>query len=365
MSAGVIFGGPSPEHDVSILTGLQAGRALSGDATAVYWDKLGSFWEVDTASEAADFLDGAPKGSRPLRLVAGGAGGGFVTAKAGVLGKDKPLSVDAFVNCCHGGPGEDGTLQGSLDLAAVAYTGPTVAGAALGMDKLAFGAAVVAAGLPSLPRALLSAEGGPPLFDGPYIVKPRFGGSSIGIEVAGDWSTAQALLRTSVHYRSGGVVVEPYRPSSFDLEVGLRTYPSLQTSAIARPLRSSGSAEILGYRDKYLGGDGMVSAPRQLPAQISPAMEKAVFEASRVVAALAGLRGVARLDFLVDGDDLYVNEINTIPGSLAKYLWDMPFATLLADMLAEATAVPAFHYDSTGADGLALRSAADIASKLG
>jgi D-alanine-D-alanine ligase len=364
MSAGVIFGGPSPEHDVSILTGLQAARALSGDVEAVYWDKLGSFWGVDPSSEGADFLDGAPKGARPLRLVAGGAGG-FVAAKGGVLGKDKPLSVSAFVNCCHGGPGEDGTLQGSLDLAGVAYTGPTVAGAALGMDKLAFGAAVMAAGLPSLPRVVLSLDSGPPPFGGPYIVKPRFGGSSIGIEVAGDWSTAQALLRTSVHYRSGGAVVEPYRASSFDLEVGLRAYPSLEMSAIARPLRSSGSAEILGYRDKYLGGDGMVSAPRQLPAQIPPAMEKAVIEAARIVSALAQLRGVARLDFLVDGDELYVNEINTIPGSLAKYLWEVPFSTLLTDMLAEATATPSFHYDSTGADGLALRSAASIASKLG
>jgi D-alanine-D-alanine ligase len=94
-------------------------------------------------------------------------------------------------------------------------------------------------------------------------------------------------------------------------------------------------------------------------------MEKAVIEAARAVSALALLRGVARLDFLVDGDDLYVNEINTIPGSLAKYLWEVPFSTLLDDMLAEATAIPSFHYDSTGADGLALRSAASIASKLG
>ena len=94
-------------------------------------------------------------------------------------------------------------------------------------------------------------------------------------------------------------------------------------------------------------------------------MEKAVLEAARAVAAIAGVRGVARLDFLVDGDELYVNEINTIPGSLAKYLWEIPFATLLSDMLDEAVNRPSCRYDATGADGLALRSAASIASKLG
>jgi D-alanine-D-alanine ligase len=80
-------------------------------------------------------------------------------------------------------------------------------------------------------------------------------------------------------------------------------------------------------------------------------------------------RGVARLDFLVDGQDWFVNEINTIPGSLAKFLWVEPppvtFPALLADMLTEAVRRPSFFYDSTGADGTALRSASSIASKLG
>jgi D-alanine-D-alanine ligase len=195
-------------------------------------------------------------------------------------------------------------------------------------------------------------------------VKPRFGGSSIGIEVAADWPTALALHADSVHYRRGAVA-EPYRGSAVDLEIGVRAYPGLELSAIARPLRGSDSHEILGYRDKYLGGEGMVSALREQPARLEPAAEKAVAEAARAVAEICGVRGVARVDFLLDGDDLYVNEINTIPGSLAKYLWDTPFPKLLADMLEEAISRPSSHYDSTGADGLALRSAATIASKLG
>ncbi len=366
----VLFGGPSPEHDVSVLTGLQAARALAHagqSVTAIFWDTKGRLFDVDPALEAAAFIEGAPKNAREVRLVAGPAGG-FVGAKGGLLGKERPLGISAVLNCCHGGPGEDGTLQAALDLAGVAYTGPTVAGAALAMDKLVFAGAVAAAGLPTLPRTLALA-GMPLPTPGPYIVKPRFGGSSIGIEVVQDWSTAVALADRSVHLRRGAVV-EPYLPASYDLNVGVRTWPELQLSAVERPLRSPGSSEILGYQDKYLaGGEGMASAPRQLPAEIPEAMEKAIRDAAATVAALAMVRGIARIDFLVDGNDWYVNEVNAIPGSLARYLWvdpaPVPFTTLLADMLTEAVKRPSYRPDATGADGVALRSASSIASKLG
>jgi D-alanine-D-alanine ligase len=137
----VLFGGPSPEHDVSIVTGLQAVHAL-GDVHGVYWSKTGDFWDVDPALEARDFADGVPRKSGQLRLVAG----------EGLVGKRRPLDLTAVVNCCHGGPGEDGTIQAAMDLARLAYTGPSVAGAALGMDKLAFGHVVRGAGLPSRAR---------------------------------------------------------------------------------------------------------------------------------------------------------------------------------------------------------------------
>jgi D-alanine-D-alanine ligase len=370
-SPAVIFGGPSPEHDVSILTGLQAAHTLAlggGPVTAIYWAKTGDFFSVDPTLEGEAFLEGTPKGSKELKLVAS-PGGGFIGGKGGLLAKEKPLELSGIVNCCHGGPGEDGTLQAALDLAGLAYSGPSVAGASLGMDKLAFGGAVAAAGLPALPRALVEpGRAAPWATPGPFIVKPRFGGSSIGIEVVEDWATACALAASSVHLRRGAVV-EPYRPASFDLNIALRTWPELQLSAIERPLRSPGSAEILGYKDKYLGGDGMVSAPRQLPADIPESLEKAVRDAAISVAALALVRGVARIDFLVDDGNWYVNEVNTIPGSLAKYLWvdpaPVPFARLLADLLAEAEKRPPYRPDATGADGLLLRSAASIARKLG
>lgn len=355
----VIFGGPSPEHDVSILTGLQAARALGGPL-AVYWAKTGDFFEVDAGLEARDFVDGPPRKAARLRLVAG----------EGFVGKRRPPAVAAVVNCCHGGPGEDGTLQAALDLAGVAYTGPTLGGALLAMDKAAFAGVVAGAGLPVLPRVVFGPDDGVPSFPGPYIVKPRFGGSSIGIEVVEDVETARALTRSSPHLRHGAVV-EPYLPDAVDLNVAVRSWPVLQLSAIERPLRA-GERPILGFADKYLAGagaEGMTSAPRELPADIPEALETQLRDMARQVAAVTGVRGVARVDFLADGDRLYVNESNTVPGSLAKYLWvgeqQVSFPQLLADLLAEAEQRPTHHYSTVGADGTALRSAGAIAGKLG
>ncbi|HUY66119.1 MAG TPA: hypothetical protein VMV06_04835 [Acidimicrobiales bacterium] len=369
----VIFGGPSPEHDVSVLTGLQAARGLAvapggaggAGVRALFWTKTGEWYEVDPGLEAEAFLEGVPRGAARLQFTAA-PGGGFAEP-GGRLGRARALELDAAMVCCHGGPGEDGTLQAALDLAGIRYAGPTVAGAALGMDKLAFGAVMAAADLPTLPRAQLLADPGPAPFDGPFIVKPRYGGSSIGIDVVEDFATAQARLAANPHLRFGAVL-EPYRPDLSDLQVAVRTWPSLELSAVERPLRAEGSSDILDYRDKYVAGEGMAGASRELPARIPPELEKSLRQAGERIAALAGVRGVARIDYLSDGRELFVNEINTVPGSLARYLWvapPVPFATLLADLLDEARQRPTHAYSAAGADGSVLRSAGSIAGKLG
>jgi len=363
---GVIFGGPSPEHDVSVLLGLPAGRALVNAGHAVrlvYWSLTGDFFEVPTGVEPADFVSGPPSAAAPLTLRAE-PGGGFLR-REGRLGRMRPLELEALVVCCHGSPGEDGTLQGALDLAGVPYTGPGLAGAALGMDKLAFAGLVERAGLPHLPR--VPAEVAPP-FPPPYIVKPRFGGSSIGVEVAEDAETVAALVDRSPHLRRGAVV-EPWRSDLFDVNVAVRTFPSLELSAIERPLRPSGG-QILSYGDKYMtGGEGMASAPRELPADLPAPVADAIRTAARDLVSWALLRGVARVDFLVGADgEVYVNEVNTIPGSLARYLWIDPpisFTRLLEDLVAEAKATPARRWVTAGADGRALRASGSVASKLG
>jgi D-alanine-D-alanine ligase len=346
----VIFGGPSDEHDISILTGLQVTRAL-GDAYPVYWSKTGDWFEADPGLEAADFADGVPRRSRDLSFVA--------APGQGLVLKKRPLDVDVVVIACHGGPGEDGTLQGLLDLAGLRYTGPGQAASALGMDKLAFGAAMAAAGLPTLPRAMVATGEEPsPDFDAPFIVKPRFGGSSIGIEVAEDWPTVLALKRGS-SFLDQGAVVEPFLIGSRDLQVAVRAHPKWELSAIEAPARAAEG--IYSYDQKYLAWGGEVSGGRELPASLDPAVEEQIVQLSARVTEVAGLRGIARIDYLERDGEVVVNEVNTIPGSMAAYLWiDPPVSReqLFRDMVDEARSGPVRRFSVAGSDGT-------IASKLG
>jgi D-alanine-D-alanine ligase len=162
--------------------------------------------------------------------------------------------------------------------------------------------------------------------------------------------------------------VEPYRPESVDLEIAVRTHPRLELSAVSRPERVGPAGEIYSYQQKYVGGEGMASSPREMNPALPGTVGKAVREHAAALAGLARIRGVARVDFLLDGDELYFNEVNTIPGSLARHLWvdpEVPFERLLADMLDEAAARPTTYWTTAGADGTALRSAGSIDGKLG
>ncbi len=353
----VIFGGPSDEHDISILTGLQVSRALPS-LELIYWSKSGDWYLVDGGLEASDFVEGVPRRSKPLSFSAA-PGEGF-------LAKRKPQGVRTVFIACHGGPGEDGTLQGLFDLAGIRYTGTGQASSALGMDKLAFGSAMAAAGLPTLDRTLVvSAQEPEPTFEGPYIMKPRFGGSSIGIEVADDWDTVLALSRSS-RYFDQGAVVEPFLVGSRDLQVAVRTHPTFEVSAVEAPARADDG--IYSYDQKYLAWGGEVSDGRELPASLTDDLEAEIHELAAKVTVAAGLRGITRIDFLERNGEVLVNEVNTIPGSMAAYLWIDPERsreTLFSDMLAEAESTATRVFSTAGSDGTALRSAGTIASKLG
>ncbi|HUR15018.1 MAG TPA: hypothetical protein VM097_11065 [Mycobacteriales bacterium] len=361
---GIVFGGPSPEHDISILTGLLCERVLreaGQDVVPLYWTRTGDWVQCPAGSEAKDFLEGPPRGATPLSLV---AGQGFQSRKKGFSG-GKPVTLDAALNCCHGGAGENGGLNAVFELTGIPLTGGPAPFAALGMDKLAFGAVLQAHGIPTLQRFDLASTGGSGIpFAGPYIVKPRFGGSSIGIEVVEDLATAHALAKSSVHLR-GGAVVEPFSKGAVDLNMGYRTHPSVEVSLLEKPLAPTGDG-IYSYGQKYLQADGLVAAPRELPAKVPATVLKEAERLTRAVLAATGIRGIGRLDFLLVGKKLHVNEINTIPGSMGLYLW--PAATKPAEMLLAAVeearrsvlAVPA-----PFEPGAALRAAGGMAGKLG
>ncbi|WP_199425116.1 hypothetical protein [Actinotalea solisilvae] len=368
MTWAVVFGGPSPEHEISILTGLQAERVLTRageQVVSLYWGPTGAWSVVPQGTEAKDYLEGAPAGSRPVEIRLGADPGLFVKGRL----RSERLELEAALSCLHGGLGEGGGFAALAALVGLPATGSSLYASALGMDKLAFGGVMAAAGVPTLPRAALDADVDPG-FDGPYIVKPRYGGSSIGIEIVDDLAAARVLARTSAHLRQGAVV-EPFRSDLVDLNVSFRTAPTLEVTPLERPLR--GGDGVYSYAEKYLAGAGgedagLTSAPREFPAQVPDEVTARAQELARRVAVATRLTGVVRVDFLYQPQthELVVNEVNSVPGALSLYLWagTRPAADVLRDALLEArdAGVPAVA--SGFGSGAALRAAGGISGKL-
>lgn len=362
----VVFGGPSPEHEISILTGLQSERVLTAAGatiTPIYWAPSGEWFQVPAATEAKDYLTGVPKGSKPIDVRLSGDSGLYI--------KKKAIQVEAALLCLHGGIGEGGGAATLFSMLGIPATGSSLFAGAVGMDKLAFGGLMAVSGIASLAREPLSALS-EPTFPGPYIVKPRFGGSSIGIEIVEDIDAARAIGKASQHLRAGAVL-EPYRPELIDLNISFRTYPTLEVTDVEKPVRGASGTGLYSYAEKYLSGGagseaGFMSAPREFPADIPDATAATAATLARRVAEVTGLTGIVRVDLLLDETtgDLFVNEVNSIPGALSLYLWapKASAATVLNDALVEARdrrfALPAAGFGS----GAALRAAGGIAGKL-
>jgi D-alanine-D-alanine ligase len=376
----IIFGGPSLEHDVSILTGLQAAHVLSRkgqEPVVLYWTESNDWFRIPSGLEASAFLEGVPAGARPVSLELGGREPGFYEARS--FGRRDRIDISTAVLCCHGAPGEDGRLQGILDLAKIAHTGPNAACAAITMDKLSFGGMAESAGLPVLPRVNWNPSSPEPPFPPPYVIKPRFGGSSLGVASVGDLSTARHLAQTSEYLRRGAIL-ERYQENVEDLYIAIRTYPELQLSSIERPRPRPDSnqprdgGQIYDYRQKYLEQRGAESAASEIPAQLPDEVEKLIRMLAQEIAYLIRLTGVARLDFLYDGSELWVNELNSIPGALAFRLWNesgVGHYQLLSDMITEATEPRAAPWDIDPIDrdapdrkSLTLEKASKISQKL-
>ncbi len=366
----VVFGGPSPEHEISILTGLQAERVLTGAGDSVhpiYWAPSGEWFLVPNGTEAKDYLEGAPKGSKPLEVRLSPEPG-FATKKSFGSGV---LDIESALLCFHGGTGEGGGAAAIFDAMGIPATGSTLFAGAVGMDKLAFGGLMESAGIPALQRRAVS-DAVDPGFAGPYIVKPRFGGSSIGIEIADDLATARALAKNSPHLKNGAVL-EPYRPELVDLNVGFRTFPALEITDLEKPLRGGGESGLYSYAEKYLAGGsgseaGLSSAPREFPANYPASIHDKAAELAKAVADVTRLTGIVRVDLLLDekSGELFVNEVNSIPGALSLYLWapKHPALTVLRDALTEARDRRVVFPQAGHGGGVALRAAGGISAKL-
>ena len=363
MKVAVVFGGLSPEHDISILTGLQAARLLRDagtDTSLIYWTKQAGFESVPADAEAQDFAGPDRAGFTPIDFT---IPGGFAER---ARRRNRPLDISVVLNCCHGGPGEDGSLDSLLRLAGIRVTGPNARSCAVSMDKLATTAIADAVGIDTIPT--VPYEQGADFaasFDPPWAVKPRFGGSSIGVEV-GVTDVATIKTLSQVASARSGLVVQPYLDGWIDLNIAVRTYPALQVSAIERPFADG----VYDYATKYLSGaEGMESAPRELPAELPSAIKATIENTAETLAGALQISGAPRVDFLWDGNStVLLNEINPIPGAFGLYLWSpigVDRVRLLTDLLTEAENQPV-HPGSwnTMSDGAALRAASDIATKL-
>ncbi|MCJ9429913.1 hypothetical protein [Kordiimonas marina] len=356
----VIFGGRSVEHDVSVLSGLQFLEALDPgrfEGLPIYVDPLGQWWTGAALKKRSRYpLEGSETKdlSQVMLDLAAPATGRpqLIAFQKGLMGEKRvSLPFDLMVPAIHGSNGEDGTLQGMLDFAGIPYAGCRTLGSAATMNKVFTKAVARTHGIKVLPEvtfkrppkgkfldadtvapALKAMEG----MDFPYIVKPANLGSSVGVGKADDMDGLIAALMTAFRLDSD-VIVEPFVSNLTEYNIAVRRGAdgTTLTSAIERPKRD---AELLDFKNKYLAGgepggpkldtgpsEGMASLNRVLnPDELTDAQESFIRgSASKIFDELA-LAGSVRVDFLCNSETgaLWFNEVNTIPGSFAYFLWE-------------------------------------------
>ena len=338
-SVAVIFGGRSVEHDVSIVTGHQIMQAFSTeryDIVPVYISRDGKWYTGQALANLRNFADHdllSQDGVDTCLLSPDTRHHGLIIDPlAGRFSKSHIKRIDVVFPAIHGTHGEDGNLQGLLELADIPYVGYATMGSALTNDKIMTKKLLRQSGVPVLPDYSFSREqwlSQPDKIcadileqlDLPAFVKPATLGSSIGIGRA----DTQAMLRSSIDIAANfdrRILVEPAITDGVEINCSVIGFgDKFQASTLEQPISWD---EFLSYEDKYLrGGEGMKSAERLIPAPIDQALTSRIQQLSiDAFQALDG-RGIARIDYLVrpDQGEVYLNEINTLPGSLAFYLW--------------------------------------------
>jgi D-alanine-D-alanine ligase len=359
LKVGVFFGSRSVEHEVSVITAQQAIAAMPVDRfepVPVYIAKSGAWYTGDQLLQLERYkdIDRLIAASTRVTMRPDPTSGGElleVDGRRGLLGGSARAVArfDVAMPLVHGSNGEDGTLQGLFELAALPYCGCDVASAAVSMDKRLSRTTLRGAGIPVLDAdAVCSELARQPGF--PMYVKPRRLGSSIGVaRVAGD-----AELRDALDVAFGydtSVLAEPAQDGSIEINCSvLGSGDDLQVSVCEQPV----STGTLSYADKYLSGakskggakaaaGGMKSSQRIIPAPLSDSLTKRIQDTAMASFRAIGAAGVARVDLLVSPEDdtFVVNELNTLPGSLSFYLWEasgMRFDELLTRLVDMAMA---------------------------
>ncbi len=346
---GVIFGGVTCEHDVSVVTGLQLIENMDRmkyDIYPIYIHSDGEWYADSRLIDQTIYKDFDKMKSVLTKGYIAPNRKGIVIPPKNFLAKETFIELDVVIPAMHGLNGENGALQGLLDLADIPYTSSGVLGSAVGMDKIMMKKVFDAYAIPILPYTyflrsewrksqnvvIAQVEA---VLRYPMFVKPANLGSSIGISKATDRESLIAAIDVAVEYDERVIV-----------ENGVEDLKEINCSAIGRGEHVDVSVceqpvswkEFLTFDEKYLrneggkkggaksgdGASGMASMSRKVPADISEEQTAEVKALTEKVFKALSSKGVVRVDFIVDNADgkVYVNEINTIPGSFAFYLWE-------------------------------------------
>jgi D-alanine-D-alanine ligase len=336
---GVIFGGRSVEHDVSIVTGHQIMNAFDTnkyEVVPIYITRDGKWYTGAPLRNIENFKDGeiaSYDGVKSAILSPDVRHHGLiVNPLAGRFSKSEIVRLDVMFPAVHGTHGEDGTLQGLFELADIPYVGYATMGSALTNDKIITKQVLKQNNIPVLDSIFFSrsewlndAEGIiQRLKDGfgyPLFVKPATIGSSIGVTRVDD----DTLLRPAIDIAANfdrRVLVEPAVTDGIEINCSVMGYgDDILTSVLEQPLSWS---DFLAFEDKYLrGNEGMKSADRIIPAPISDELTQHIKDLSIKAFKAVDGRGIVRIDYLAkpDSNEVYLNELNTMPGSLSFYLW--------------------------------------------
>lgn len=337
-TVGVIFGGRSVEHDVSIITANQIMRAFDTEhyeVVPVYISRDGRWYSGEPLLELKNFESEiiSHKGVEPVILSPAVHHHGLImNPVSGRLSRSDVRRLDVAFPAVHGTHGEDGTLQGLLELADIPYVGCGVMASAIANDKITTKALLRQHDIPvihevSFSRIAWLADSDTIMqqivgtLGYPVFVKPATTGSSIGISRVADETTLRAAIDIAAHF-DRRVLVEAAVNGGIEVNCSVMgSYADVQTSVLEQPISWE---EFLTFEDKYMrGSEGMKSAERIIPAPIDAALSRRIQElAARAFQAIDGT-GIARIDFMVKPDtgEIFLNEINTMPGSLAFYLW--------------------------------------------
>lgn len=338
MKVAVIFGGKSCEHNISVITGVQVMQAIAPahKVIPIYIDNSGKWL---TANNLIDINIYKHKEKIKGKEVHFCPSSHFLYSAKG----KKLAKIDVAVLANHGVNGEDGSLQGVLQLSGIPYTCSNVLGSSVGMDKITMKRVFAACKLPIIDYCAVFSEEfkeKPDIIISelvtklgfPLIIKPSNLGSSIGISIAKDPFELSSSLQTAFSW-DNRVLVEKALSGFTELNCAVLTREKeLITSEVEQPV---GWKEFLTYEDKYIAK----TTGRKMPAEISPKIRKQVEKYAKAAYLAVGAGGVARIDFLLLGEKLYVNEINTIPGALSNYLFKplgIEFSELIEILIAEA-----------------------------